>query len=192
MSPPLRLAWSREQIAARVAELGAEIAGRYEGRELVMIGVLKGASVFLADLVRAMPVSLEVDFLALRPLDPRARGEGPPGLLKDIELDVGGRAVLLVEDIVDTGITMSQVLRLLAARDPAALRACALLDRSAGRVTTLPLDHVGFRVGPATLVGYGLDLGGRFRGCPDLWHVVDEAAVAADPEAALALTRTAS
>jgi hypoxanthine phosphoribosyltransferase len=186
---PLRLAWRREVIEARVRSLGEEIAERYSGRELVLVGVLKGAAVFLADLVRATPLPLQLDFLALRPLDPRSRLPGPPALSKDLELDIAGRPVLLVEDIVDTGVTLAQVLRLLAARDPASLRVCTLLDRPSNRVARIPVDHVGFTVGSAPLVGYGIDLAGGFRNCPDLWEVRDLQAVLAQPRAALTQTR---
>lgn len=189
---PLRLARRREEIAERVAALGREIAERYAGEDLVLVGILKGATVFLADLVRATPLPLRLDFLALRPIDPAARHGGPPALTKDLELDVSGKAVLVVEDVVDSGVTLAQVLRLLAARDPASLRVCTLLDRPAGRVATLPVDHVGFTVAGGILVGYGLDLHGRFRHCPDLWEVVDEPLLRADPDAALRLVTGAS
>ena len=183
--PALRLAWPRAAIRARVAELGQEITQRYAGTEPVVIGVLRGAAVFMADLVRHIDLPLRLDFLALRPIDPHAAGAGPPALSKDLELDISGRPVLLVEDLVHTGVTLAQVIRLLESRDPASLRVCTLLDRGASRIAALPLDHVGFPVGLETLVGYGLDLGGFFRGLPDLWAVRDEQALLRDPRAAL-------
>ncbi|HWH33640.1 MAG TPA: phosphoribosyltransferase family protein [Egibacteraceae bacterium] len=188
---PLRLAWPRAAIRARVAELGTEITARYAGQELMLVGVLNGAAVFLADLVRCLELPVRIDFLALRPVDPHAVGEAPAALLKDLELDIGGRQVLLVEDVVHSGVTLAQVLRLLQARDPASLRVCTLLDRTVARVTALPVDHVGFRVGLAPLVGYGLDLGGHFRALPDLWEVTDEHALLRDPAGAAESARRA-
>lgn len=188
---PVRLAWSRTAIQRRVEELGREIGARYAGREPVLVGVLNGAAVFLADLARRVPLSVRVDFLALRPVDPHAPGDPPPALLKDLESDIAGRPVLLVQDIVGSGVTLAQVIRLLAAREPESLRVCTLLDRTASRLTSLPVDHVGFRVGEEQLVGYGLDLHGRFRALPDLWEVRDERALLADPRALLRLTRSA-
>jgi hypoxanthine phosphoribosyltransferase len=189
----LRLRWDRAAIAARVAELGAEIGERYRGRRPVLVAVLDGAAVFLADLVRALPLDaeVEVDFLAVRPVDPRARTASQAvGLTKDLETDLAGRDVLVVEDVVNSGLTLQYLLRTLGARDPRSLRVCVLLDRPGERRTTLPVDHAGFAVGPERLIGYGIDLDGRFRDCPDLWEVVDERALRADPDAALAATRT--
>lgn len=191
---PLRLRWDRTAIAERVRRLGADIGARYRGRRPVLVAVLNGATVFLADLVRAVPtdVSLEVDFLAVRPVDPRSRAASQAvGLTKDLEIDIAGRDVLVVEDVVNSGLTLRYLLRTLGARDPRSLRVCVLLDRPEQRLTELPLDYVGFAVGSERLLGYGLDLGGWFRSCPDLWEVLDERAVRADPAAALALTRSA-
>lgn len=187
---PLRLAWSRAAIHARVQELGLEITERYAGAEPVIVGVLRGAAVFMADLVRAIDLPLRLDFLSLRPVDPHGPRGAPPALVKDLEVDIGGRPVLLVEDVVHSGVTLAQVIRLLASRDPASLRVCTLLDRPAARVTQLPVDHVGFTVGLGTLVGYGLDLGGHFRGLPDLWEVRDEHALLRDPAQALTLWKS--
>lgn len=182
---PLRLAWPQAAIRARVQELGAEITARYAGSELVLVGVLRGAAVFMADLVRAIDLPVRLDFLALRPTDPHAVGGTPPAMLKDLEVDIAGLPVLLIEDIVHSGVTLAQVLRLLDARQPASLRVCALLDRAEARVTALPVDHVGFPVGRETLVGYGLDLGGHYRALPDLWEVRDQHAALRDPSAVL-------
>ena len=104
--PALRLAWPRAAIRARVQELGAEITGRYAGQELVLVGVLRGAAVFMADLVRAIDLPVRLDFLALRPTDPHAVGGTPPAMLKDLEVDIAGRPVLLIEDIVHSGVTL--------------------------------------------------------------------------------------
>lgn len=186
--------WTAAAIHARVTDLGAEIAARHprtrgDGSAPVLITVLKGGVTFLADLVRSIPLPVEVDFLAVRPMDPGARAASQQvALAKDIEVDIAGRDVLLVEDVIGSGLTLSYLSRVLAARDPATLRACVLLDRPEQRVATLPLDHVGFAIGPERLVGYGLDLGGWFRTCPDLWEVLDERAVMADPARALAET----
>lgn len=188
---PLRLRWDRTAIAERVAELGVDVGSRYAGRRLLLVAVLDGASVFLADLVRALPTTMavDVDFLGVRPVDLRSRGSSQTvGLSKDLETELAGRDVLVVEDVVNSGLTLRYLLRALSARDPRSLRVCVLLDRPEQRLAALPIDHVGFTLGPERLVGYGLDLDGWFRGCPDLWEVVDERAVRTDPRAALART----
>jgi hypoxanthine phosphoribosyltransferase len=183
----LRLRFHRDVIAERVRRLGAQLARQYRGRPPVLVTVLNGGAVFLADLVRSVPLPVEVDFLAVRPVD-RAQGSSSQtvALVKDLEIEIAGRHVVLVEDVVNSGLTLSFLVRVLSARDPASLRACVLIDRPRLRVAHLPLDHVGFPIGPELLVGYGLDLGGWFRSLPDLWEVVDEAAVRADPAGALA------
>jgi hypoxanthine phosphoribosyltransferase len=188
MEHALRLRWDRATIAARVAELGARITAAYAGRDLLMVTVLKGGAVFLADLVRAVDADVDVDFLAVRLL--HSGTSGSVGISKDLEVDIAGRDVLLVEDVIRSGLTMSHLVRTLAARDPASVRVCTLLDGVDRRRVSLPVDHVGFEVGSELLVGYGLDLDGWFRNCPDLWEVVDERAVRASPLAALARIRS--
>jgi len=154
-----RILIGAEELATGVARLGAEISAAY-GDGVVLVAVLKGSAVFLADLVRAMTVVPHVDFLAISPYAP---GTGRVQLLKDLEIDIAGRDVVLVEDIVDTGLTATYILGELARRSPRSLAACALLDRRTTRIVPTPLAFVGFSVGTEFLVGYGLDFSERYR-----------------------------
>lgn len=169
---------SAEELRARVDELAADIAETYAGTEPVLVTVLKGGTVFLADLVRRIGLPIEIDFLAIT-----AYGEtGTARIVKDLDRDIQGRHVLVVEDIVDTGLTLAYLLQVLAARSPASLRVCTLLDRSVRRIAELPLDWVGFEVGDEFLVGYGLDADERLRNLRSVLAVHDRAALARDPE----------
>ncbi len=166
------------EVQERVSELAEDIAATYAGTEPVLVTVLKGGTVFLADLVRRIGLPLEIDFLAIT-----SYGEtGTARIVKDLDRDIRGRHVLVVEDIVDTGLTLAYLLQVLAARSPASLRICTLLDRSVRRIADLPLDWVGFEVGDEFLVGYGLDAGGRLRNLEAILAVHDRAALARDPE----------
>ncbi|MGH3440720.1 MAG: hypoxanthine phosphoribosyltransferase [Nitriliruptorales bacterium] len=167
-----------DELQARVRELAADIASVYADAAPVLVTVLKGGVTFLADLVRLLPLPLEVDLLDISPY----REGGTAQIIKDLDRDVGGRHVLVVEDVVDTGLTLAYVLQVLAARGPASLRVCTLLDRSVRRIAELPLDWVGFEVGDEYLVGYGLDFEGRLRGLPGILAVLDPRAVESDPE----------
>lgn len=167
-------------LRGRVAELGDDITGAYAGTRPVLVTVLRGGIFFLADLVRRVRLPLEIDFLAITPYAPDGRAR----ILKDLDRDVAGRHVLVVEDIVDTGLTLAYLLQVLAARGPASLRICTLLDRSVRRIAELPLDWVGFEVGDEFLVGYGLDVDERLRNLPAILAVHDRDAAVADVEAA--------
>lgn len=159
----------REQIAARVAELGEEVAADYQGLHPVLVAPLKSSVVFLADLSRALRIPHVLDLVELAPY---TGGGGGVRLLKDVDLALAGRHVLVVEDVVDTGLTLHALCRLLAPREPASLAAVTLLDRPYRRlVEGLPLRYVGFRVPDELFAGYGLGLEERWRALPDL-HVV--------------------
>jgi hypoxanthine phosphoribosyltransferase len=162
--PVVRLLVDREAVQGRVGELGAELRADYQGVEPILVSVLRGGVVFLADLVRAAAMPCRV-----------VRIE------KDLDLDLSGAHVLVVEDIVDTGLTLTYLLRVLAARGPASLRVCALLDRRARRIVDVPLSYVGFEVPDVFLVGYGLDLDERERGRGELLAVDDLEAVRDNP-----------
>lgn len=166
-----------DTLARRVAELGAEIGADYAGREPVLLGVLTGAVPFLADLARHLPPDIEIDFLSLTRFGERGR----VGISVDSETSLAGRDVLLVEDIVDTGLTLSYVLGLLGTRRPASLATVTLLDKIPRRIVEVPLEYRGFEVGDEFLIGYGLDWEGRFRNVPSLWAVLDLAEFREDP-----------
>jgi hypoxanthine phosphoribosyltransferase len=164
-----------------VAELGETIAGDYEGREPLLVGALKASLVFLADLSRALPILHAIDFVELAGYGAGGETGGTVGvrLLKDLDTDIGGRDVVIVEDVVDTGLTLRYLCRTLALRRPRSLVAATLLDRPYRRlVDDLPVRYVGFVVPDELFVGYGFDLDERFRSLPDL-HLVRRASSAA-------------
>jgi hypoxanthine phosphoribosyltransferase len=164
------------EIAARVAELGAAVAGDYDGLEPVLVAPLKGSVVFAADLSRALPVPHALDFVELAGYGGAAMGgHSAVRLLKDLDLSVGGRHLLVVEDVVDTGLTLNFLVRTLAFRRPASIAVATFLDRPYRRlVDDLPVRYVGFTVPDELFVGYGFDLDERYRNLPDL-HLVRSA-----------------
>ena len=176
----VRLLVDREAVQGRVAELGAELRADYQGVEPVLVSVLRGGVVFLADLVRAAAMPCRVDFMAISRFD-ASEDTGVVRIEKDLDLDLSGAHVLVVEDIVDTGLTLTYLLRVLATRGPASLRVCALLDKRARRIVDVPLSYVGFEVPDVFLVGYGLDLDERERGRGELLAVDDLEAVRGNP-----------
>jgi hypoxanthine phosphoribosyltransferase len=180
---PVEVRIAPDLLRGRVAELGADITNAYRGTEPLLISLLHGSAVFLADLVREVPLALTVDFLAITRYE---QGGGRARIVKDLDVDIRDRHVLIVEDIVDTGLRMAYLLQVLAMRSPASLRICAFLDRRVRRIAELPLDWVGFEVGDEYLVGYGLDLDGRLRHVPAVLAVPDRDAIAEDPEGAVA------
>ncbi|MCW2923723.1 MAG: hypoxanthine phosphoribosyltransferase [Thermoleophilia bacterium] len=159
--------YSREQLDSRVATLGREVSEHYAGSVPVLVTVLKGATVFAADLVRHMTVAHEMDFLALS-----AYGDGTTGvqaqILKDLQIPVAGRDVLLVEDVIDTGLTLRFLVKWLETHEPASIEVCTLLDRPHRRLVDAPVRFRGFTVPDRFYVGYGFDYRQRFRNLPDL------------------------
>jgi hypoxanthine phosphoribosyltransferase len=169
---------TEDDLRRRVEQLGAEIAADYEGREPVLLGVLMGCLPFLADLVRAMPdTALEVDMLSLA----RFGSEGRAAILLDASIPLAGRDVIIVEDIVDTGLTLRALRRSIEMREVASLATVALLDKAPRRIVDVPLEYRGFEVGDEFLLGYGLDWEGRFRNLRSLWAVLDLGLLARDP-----------
>ncbi len=160
---------AEDDLRRRIAELGKEIATDYADREPLLVGVLKGAFVFMADLVRAIDAPVEVDFMAVSSYGSATRTSGVVRIVKDLDLDLTDRHVLLVEDIIDSGLTLAYLRKTLAARGPASLEVCALLVRDATlRVDPATLKYVGFRIPDAWVIGYGLDAGQRWRNLPDI------------------------
>lgn len=157
-----------EQIAVRVGSLAREIDRQMPPGELVVVGVLRGAFIFMADLVRALPRSIRCDFLGVRSYGDATQTSGLVQLTNDLSLPIDGQHVLLVEDIVDSGLTLRHLLDLLATRSPASLHVCALLSKPSRRQVDVPVHFVGFEVPDQFVVGYGLDAAQRFRGLPYL------------------------
>ena len=153
---------SEEQIRRRTLELGAQITADYQGRPPLLVGVLKGAFVFMSDLARAVQLPVEVDFMAVASYGSSTRTSGVVRIVKDLDTDLAGRHVLVVEDIIDSGLTLAFLLRNLAARHPASLAVCALLAKDVG-IAGPELAYVGFRIPADFVVGYGLDIAERYR-----------------------------
>jgi hypoxanthine phosphoribosyltransferase len=155
-----------EQIATRVKELGAEITKDYQGKNLIVIGILKGALPFMADLIRQIKVPLRYDLMAVSSYGASTKSSGAVQILKDIETGLEGEDVLVVEDIIDTGLTLKYLLRNLQARHPASLKVCTLLDKPSRREVEITPEYNGFVIPDRFVVGYGLDYAERFRELP--------------------------
>jgi hypoxanthine phosphoribosyltransferase len=177
------LLFSQDEIQSRVGELGRAIAGDYRGRSPVLVSVLKGGVVFLADLLREIDLPVRIDFMSISSYGGGSDGSGVVRILKDLDHDIGGEDVLVVEDIIDTGLTLSYLLAVLAARRPSSLEVCTLLDKSARRIPPLDIRYRGFDCPDAFVVGYGLDHGERYRNLPFILAISDVLALAEDPDA---------
>jgi len=167
---------SADAIAGRVAELGAQISRDYRDRRPLLVGVLDGAFVFLADLCRRIDLEIECDFVAVRSYGDGTLSSGEATLTRDLTVDVLGRDVLLVEDIVDSGITAEFLLRLLRTRRPASVAICALLRKEGRAIRELPVEYLGFTIPDRFVVGYGLDHARRYRNLPYLATLDDRPA----------------
>ena len=163
-----RIVVAEDTLRARVAELGREITADYAGRPPLLVGVLKGAFVFMSDLSRAIDLPVEFDFMAVSSYGSATRTSGVVRIMKDLDLDLTDRHVLIVEDIVDSGLTLAYLRRNLEARHPASLEICALLVKDGLQRVDLDLRYVGFRIPPVFVVGYGLDVAERYRNLPDV------------------------
>jgi hypoxanthine phosphoribosyltransferase len=178
-----RILFDRPAIERRVAELGREIAADYARRPPVLVSVLKGAVVFLADLMREVDLPLRVDFMSISSYG--ADGERTGGvvrILKDLDADIGGQDVVVVEDIIDTGLTLSYLLSVLRERHPRSVEVCALLDRSVRRIPPLPIRYRGFDCPDLFVVGYGLDHEERLRNLPFILAVDKQARLEEEPD----------
>ncbi len=164
-----RILVTKEEIAQKVRELGLQIGRDYAGKEPVMICILKGASIFFADLIREIPLPLTTDFMAISSYGSATKTSGVVRILKDLDKDIVGKDVIIVEDIVDTGITLSYLMKILMQRGAASLKIAALLDKPARRkVQDLHVDYVCFDIPDAFVVGYGLDYDQKYRNLPDI------------------------
>jgi hypoxanthine phosphoribosyltransferase len=156
----------QEVLQRRVAALGEEISADYAGRDLLLVGVLKGAVFFMADLMRHLTIPCEIDFMAISSYGDSTDSSGVVRILKDLDINIEGRDVLVVEDIIDSGLTLSYLMRNLEAREPASLEICALLTKPERREIDVPVRYVGFEIPNRFVIGYGLDFAERYRNLP--------------------------
>lgn len=161
----------REQIQSTVRHLAEAISKDFEGKELLAVGILKGSFIFMADLVRHITVPVTIDFIDISSYGLAAESSGEVRILKDLDTSVEGRNVLVVEDIVDTGLTLKYLLGILRERNPRSLRVCTLLDKPSRRRTVVTLDYCGFEIPDVFVVGYGLDYAEKYRNYPDIWVI---------------------
>jgi len=165
---------TRDQIAARVAEIGAQITLDFSGQSVVLIGVLKGACLFLSDLARQITLDATFDFIAVSSYGAARQSAGEVQLIKDVTTPLQNQNVILVEDILDTGLTLSFLKKLFAARQPRSLKIAALLDKTSRRTVPVEGDYVGFKIADEFVVGYGLDYAERYRNLADICVLVND------------------
>jgi len=170
----LEVLYTSQQIAERVAEMGAEITRDLNGEKLVMVGVLKGAALFLADLARNLKVDATFDFVAVSSYGKGQRTSGAVKLIKDLDEPIEGKNVLIVEDILDTGLTLSYLRKIFLQQRPKTLRIAALLDKPSRRVEKIDADYVGFSIPNLFVIGYGMDYAERYRNLPDICLMTPE------------------
>ena len=170
----LDVMYSAEQINARIQELGAQITRDYAGKDLVFVGILKGSCIFLADLMRAVDLSLKIDFMAVSSYKDGTQSSGDVEILKDLTNPIRDKHVLIVEDIVDTGLTLTRLVEILGSRGAASIKIASFLDKPEPRIKTeLVVDYIGFVIPNKFVVGYGLDAAGRYRNLPFIGVVKD-------------------
>ncbi|HWR36739.1 MAG TPA: hypoxanthine phosphoribosyltransferase [Clostridia bacterium] len=164
----LKVLFTRQQIADRVAAIGAQISHDYQGEPVVLLGVLKGAAIFLSDLSRCISLDATFDFISVSSYGNGKQNSGEVKMLKDVDQSMEGRNIILVEDILDTGLTLSYLSKILKAHKPKSLKIAALLDKAARRVQPIQADYVGFEIPDEFVVGYGMDYAERYRNLPDI------------------------
>lgn len=164
---------SEEEIKAKVAELGKQIEKDYKGQDLLVVGILKGASVFVADLIREINLDVNIDFMSVSSYGNSTESSGTVKILKDLDVDIKGKNVLIVEDIIDSGLTLSNLTRELNVREPKSLRICTLLDKPNRRKANIYVDYVGFVIEDKFIVGYGIDYAEKYRNLPYIGIVED-------------------
>ena len=169
LKPPGEVLLSRDEIHNRIQELGQQITEDYQGRSPLLICVLKGAFIYMADLARAIDLPVEFDFMAVSSYGNATKTSGVVRIVKDLDIELTGRDVIVVEDIIDSGLTLNYLRKILNSRNPASLEVCALLVRSGRQEGDLGLRYIGFEIPPEFVVGYGLDVAQRYRNLSDLW-----------------------
>ena len=169
LKPPGKILLSEQQIENRIKELGQQITNDYQKKAPLLVGVLKGAFIYMADLARAISLPIEFDFMAVSSYGNATKTSGVVRIVKDLDIDLSGRDVIVVEDIIDSGLTLNYLRKNLESRGPASLEVCALLVRSGRQVGELGLKYVGFEIPPDFVIGYGLDVAEKYRNLPDLW-----------------------
>lgn len=179
MNEPFVEVIDADALQQRVAELGREVTDSLTEEDPVVIGVLKGSVPFLTDLSRHLPLTIEMDFLNLT----RFGREGRVSVAMDLSVPIEGRSVIIVEDIVDTGLTLATLRKMLTARGASTVSTVALLDKATRRIVDVPVEHRGFEVGDEFLLGYGMDWQGRYRNVPSIWAVLDLSVLTSDPDA---------
>jgi hypoxanthine phosphoribosyltransferase len=177
-NPNLEVLFSNEQIAARIREIGAEITREYANKDLVLVSVLKGSCVFLADLMRAIDLKLTIDFMSVSSYKDQTKSSGDVEILKDLSNPIRDKDVIVVEDIIDTGLTLSRLLEILGSRGANSIKLAAFLDKPEPRIKThVRIDYTGFVIPNQFVVGYGLDAAGRYRNLPFIALVKDPSAM---------------
>jgi hypoxanthine phosphoribosyltransferase len=172
MPPKMIPVLSRTEIAQKTRSIAHQISEDYAGKEVVLIGILKGSFIFLADLVREVTIPVEIDFVRLASYGSNTSSSGHIKITKEIELDLKDRHVLVVEDIVDSGMTIAYILAYLETFHPASVKICAFIDKIERREVQVPIDYVGHVVDRGFLVGYGLDFDDKYRALPEIYHLI--------------------
>lgn len=167
--------FTEEQIREKVAELGKQIENDYKGEEILVVGILKGANVFTCDLIRQIDLDVKIDFMSVSSYGTGTESSGTVRILKDLDTDIKGRNVLIVEDIIDSGRTLSNLVKELQIREPKSLKLCTLLDKPSRRVVDVDVEYVGFEIEDKFIVGYGIDYAEKYRNLPYIGIVEDVA-----------------
>ncbi|MCC0628639.1 hypoxanthine phosphoribosyltransferase [Clostridioides sp. ES-S-0108-01] len=164
---------TEKQIKEKVYELGKEIEEDFKGEDLLVVGILKGASVFVSDLIRCIDLDVNIDFMSVTSYGNSTESSGTVKILKDLDVDIEGKNVLIVEDIIDSGLTLSNLVAALKTRNPKSLKLCTLLDKPQRRKANIPVDYVGFVIEDKFIVGYGIDYAEKYRNLPYIGIVED-------------------
>ena len=167
--------FTEEQIREKVIELGKQIENDYKGEEILVVGILKGANVFTCDLIRQIDLDVKIDFMSVSSYGSGTESSGTVRILKDLDTDIKGRNVLIVEDIIDSGRTLSNLVKELQIREPKSLKLCTLLDKPSRRVVDVDVEYVGFEIEDKFIVGYGIDYAEKYRNLPYVGIVEDVA-----------------